>query len=402
MARNGLRKTKGTVVVAGSLAQKPRRGGHTWVLLQYLLGFRQLGWNVRFLDRLEPGMCINAAGEPASFRSSLNLQYFLEVIRRAGLEGAYSLDYNSGECRMGLSRQDVLARVKEADCLINVLGFLNDDKILAAAKKRVFLDIDPGFCHMWQALGLVHLFGGYQHHVSIARNIGTEGCSIPACELNWMSTAQPVVLSHWPSCADHPATDFTTVAAWRGSYAPVEYQGKRYGLRVHEFRKFAELPRLTRQSFRVALDMHEADASDRAMLQQNGWALVDPIQAAGDPWLYQEYIRRSAAEIMVAKNMYVESNSGWFSDRSICYLASGRPVLAQDTGIAAHYPNREGIVTFKTLDDAAAGAESIVRDYRRHAKAARTIAEEHFDSNKVLSTLMDRLAGRAARFVQTG
>jgi hypothetical protein len=375
---------KGSIAIAGSLAQKPQRGGHTWVLLQYLLGFRRLGWDVLFLDRLEPAMCTGGG--------SLNVEYFLDVMRRTGFESSFSLDYNSGECEIGICRSDVLDRVRNADCLLNIMGFLTDDEILAAARKRVFLDIDPGFSHMWQALGLADLFSGHESHVSIAQNIGRDDCSIPTCNLDWITTAQPIVLEHWQPREQAPASDFTTVAAWRGSYGPVEYEGKTYGLRVHEFRKFAELPRRTGQSFRVALDIHAADHRDRTMLLNNGWSLIDPFDAAGDPWIYQQYIQNSMAEIMVAKNMYVASNSGWFSDRSICYLASGRPVLAQDTGLASHYPTREGIFTFTTLDEAAEGVESIAADPRRHAKAARSIAEEYFDSDKVLPKLLDRVA----------
>jgi glycosyltransferase involved in cell wall biosynthesis len=151
------------------------------------------------------------------------------------------------------------------------------------------------------------------------------------------------------------------------------------------------LPDLSGHRFELALDIHPSETNDLALLATHGWRLVDPRAVAGDPWAYQAYIQNSRAEFMVAKNMYVQAKSGWFSDRSICYLASGKPVLAQDTGIGEIYPTGEGLLTYTTLDEALAGVEEISRDYGRHARAARAMAEEHFDSDKVLSRLLGKL-----------
>jgi hypothetical protein len=172
----------------------------------------------------------------------------------------------------------------------------------------------------------------------------------------------------------------------------LEYKGKTYGLRVHEFRKFAELPRLSGRPFQLALDIHPDEVNDLALLEANGWSLVDPSVVAGDPGAYQAYIQDSKAELMVAKNMYVQAKSGWFSDRSICYLASGKPVLAQDTGLQGLYPTGEGLLSFTTLDEALAGVEEISRNYTRHTRAARVLAEDYFDSDKVLSGLLSKLS----------
>lgn len=381
----------GAVVVAGSLAQKPHRGGHTWVLLQYLLGLRRLGWQVMFLDRLEPEMCRNAADQQCDVERSINMEYFVGIMRENGFDDAYSLDYHRGQKRFGLSRAEVLNRTRDADCLLDVMGFLDDSEILGAARLRVFLDVDPGFSHMWQDLGLADLFTGYDRYVTIARNLGRKECSIPTCALDWITTSPPVVLESWPFEDISQPLTFTTIGAWRGRYDPVEYRGVLYGLRVHEFRKFAALPQLTGKTFRVALDIHEADRKDRELLVQSGWSLTDPLEAASSPRTYGDYIRHSGAEIMISKGMYVQSNSGWFSDRSVCYLASGRPVLAQDTGFGRYYPTGEGIVSFTTLEEAAQGVESISSDPQRHSRAARGIAEEYFDSDKVLSSLIDQV-----------
>jgi hypothetical protein len=380
-----------TVVVAGSLAQKPWHGGHSWVFLQYLLGFKRLGYDVLFLDRLEPEMCRDADGGPCPVDRSANLACFREIMARFDLGGAYAVICDRGERFLGVGRREVLERTRRSVLLLNVMGFLAEEEILAAASRRVFLDIDPGFGQMWRELGLADPFGGHDRFVTIGQNIGRPGCDVPTCGLTWITTAQPVVLEQWPVTPAPTGARFTSVASWRGAYAPVEYRGKRYGLRAHEMRRFAALPRLSGHPFEIALDLHPADGKDRALLEENGWALVDPRAVAGDPWAYRRYIQGSAAELTIAKNMYVQSRSGWFSDRSICYLASGKPVLAQDTGLAGHYPIGEGLLTFTTLDEALLGVEELASDREGHAQAARSLAEEYFASDRVLGRLLAEL-----------
>jgi hypothetical protein len=382
-----------SIVIAGSLAQKPGRGGHTWVFLQYVLGFLKLGWDVTFLDRLEPDMCTDETGARAPIEASANVRYFLDVMQRFGLDGRYGLLCDGGRNAIGLSRAEILERVSASAALINVMGFLTDEEILAAAPRRVFLDIDPGFGQMWQDLGQYDTFRGHDAYVTIAENIGQPGCAIPDCGLEWVTTRQPVVVDEWPDAGEMRGADaaITSVASWRGAYGPVTHEGTTYTLRVHEFRKFAALPRLTGGRFEVALDIHPADAKDIELLAEQGWSLVEPRRVAGDPWTYRDYIRRSAAEVMIAKGMYVQTGSGWFSDRSICYLASGRPVLAQDTGFADLLPVGEGLLTFTTIDEAAEAARALDRDYAAHARAARRVALECFESSTVLNALTRKL-----------
>jgi len=240
---------------------------------------------------------------------------------------------------------------------------------------------------MWKALGLHDLFADHDAHVTIGERIGQPDCTIPDCDIDWIVTPQPVVLSQWPVVHDG-SRRFTSVASWRGAYGPLEYRGHAYGLRVHEFRRFFELPRSTNLVFEIALDIDPSEQRDLACLRNTGWTLVDPVRAAGSPERYRQYIQGSGAEFMVAKNMYVETRCGWLSDRSLCYLASGKPVLAQDTGWSSLYDTSEGLVPFSTLEDAAAGARAIASDYARHARAARAIAQEHFDSSRVLGRLL--------------
>jgi hypothetical protein len=358
--------------------------------LQYVLGFRRLGWDAVFVDRLEPEMVRDEAGRPCPLARSVNVSYFREVVRRFGLEGHAALLCDGGTTSFGLSKAELVERTRRSALLLNVMGYLTEYDVLSAAPLRVFLDIDPGFCQMWSALGLADLFAGHERHVTIAENLGSPSCAIPECGLEWETTRQPVVLEHWPAVPD-PGTHFTTVAAWRGPYAPIEYEGRRFGLRVHEWRKFARLPALARVELEIALEIDPADERDRELLARAGWRLVDPKVVARDPDAYRHYIGGSLAEFSAAKSMYVEAHSGWFSDRSICYLASGRPVVTQDTGFSEFLPVGEGLLAFSTLEEARAALQEVHGSWRRHSEVARALAEEYFDSDLVLRRLLGRL-----------
>jgi hypothetical protein len=379
-----------SLVIAGALAQKPKIAGHTWLLLQYLLGFRRLGWKTLFVDYLEPSICVDEAGLNCPPEGSVNLRYVLDVVRCFGLEDDYVLIGPEGKSLIGMPQSRLLERVRHSAFLLNIMGYLRDQEILGHASRRIFLDIDPGFGQFWDELGLYHPFAGHDAYVTIGLNIGRPDCTIPTRGLDWIVNPQPVVLDWWP-LSDLPGDSFTTIASWRGAYGPVEYRGKTYGLRVHQFRRFVELPGLTGRPFELALAIHPAEARDLALLSDEGWLLVDPQMVAGDPLSYRRYIRRSLAEFSVAKDLYVQSRGGWISDRSLCYLASGKPVLAQETGFSRHYPTGEGLLAYSTLEEAVAGVEEITRRPDRHARAARALAEEYFDSDKVLGRLLQKL-----------
>jgi hypothetical protein len=383
-----IRSTAGTIVIAGAIAQKPWYGGHTWVFLQYLLGFKKLGWNVLFVDQLEPEMCVDDGGKPCPLESSSTLAYFVNVMQAFDLTDAFALLYDKGHVSIGKSRKEVIEAAAQSAMFLNVMGFLRDPEILDRAQNRVFLDIDPGFGQMWQHLGIETIFRDHHHYVTIGQNIGQPGCDVPTCGIHWITTTQPVQLDHWQPRFTSTPKVFTTIASWRGAYGPMSLDGKTYGLRVHEFRKFASLPTLTTERFEVALDIHSADSADRTLLEKNAWHLINPRTVARTPMQYRAYIQQSGAEFMVAKNMYVETQSGWLSDRSICYLASGKPVLVQDTGLKTLYACNKGLLTFKCLEEAVSGVQQISNDYVSHARAARDMAQEYFDSNKVLSQLL--------------
>ena len=368
---------RGRIAIAGAMAQKPGSAGHAWQFLQYLAGFRDLGYEVLFLDRLDGPPAAQAAGAA----------WLEEVLAPVGLGGAWSLDLGDGR-HAGVDRAAALRFTGDAEILLNVMGFLTDEELLGAARRRVFLDTDPGFGQMWHALGLADLFAGHDAHVTIGERLGAPDCAVPDCGLDWITSPQPVVLGLWPAQAPGTGERFTSIASWRGAYGPVDFEGRTYGLRVHQARRFADLPRRAGGAFELALDIHPADAADAALLRDGGWRLVEPGAVAASPAAYRDYIQRSDAELMVAKGMYVDSRSGWISERSLCYLASGRPVLAQETGFSELYPTGEGLLAYATPEEALAGIEAIRADPARHGAAARGLAEAHFGAERVLGRLL--------------
>lgn len=377
------------MILAGSLAQRSGYGGHAWVFLQYLLGFRQLGWDVLFLDALPAESCVDEGGQRCDFVRSQNLRFFLDVMHHFGLETSFSLTC-AGDV-IGVRPVQVLERVRQSVFLLNVMGFMTDPAILAAAPRRIFLDIDPGFGQMWRTLGLADIFAGHDDFVTVGLNVGAADCVVPTCGLSWITTPPPVVLEYWPASTGVSGNAFTSVVSWRGPFGPIEYQGRTYGLRVHEFRKFMSLPSRTGRLFEIAVDIDASDSRDIAYMDEHGWVRLDPRAVAGDVESYRRYIAGSRAELMIAKNLYVDTRGGWFSDRSACYLASGRPVLAQDTGFQNSFPTGQGLLSFSTLEQAAAGVVEIDENYPRHCRAARELAEAYFDSDKVLTRLLSRL-----------
>jgi hypothetical protein len=384
-----------TVLLGGSVAQRPGSGGHTWVFLQYMLGLRALGAEPMLVDWLEPDICTDAAGHPASVERSRNVAYLQDVMEHFGFGDRWAVMHDGGRAVIGMSEAALDRAVRAAALLVNVNGFVRQERVFDRVPLRAYLDIDPGFGQMWRALDLHDPFAGHDAFVTIGERIGRPGCTIPTNGLDWITTPQPVALDHWPVQPPAPAgAAFTSVASWRGPFAPVEYEGVTYGLRVHEFRRFADMPARTAEELEVALDIHEAETEDLALLRAHGWRLADPARVAADPWAYRDYVQASKGELMIAKNMYVASRSGWLSDRSLCYLASGRPVVAQDTGFSELYPVGAGLEAFSEPEEAAAALDRVAGDYERHARAARALAEEHFAAPAVIGRLLGELGVR--------
>jgi hypothetical protein len=334
------------ILVAGMVAADPHQGGATWAVLQYVRGLEQLGHEVWLVDPAEPDADSGA--------------YF------AGLE---------------LGPRAFFGRYPGPvpDLLLNVSGMLRDERVLGQTPIRVYLDLDPVFNQLWHAQGEDVGLDGHTHHVTV-------GHRVPPTGHDWIPTLPPVVLERWP-VAERIETDaFTTVGNFR-AYGSIEHEGVRYGQKAHSLRPLVDLPRRADERFALALDIHP-DEPDLATLREHGWEVLDPRAVAGTPERYAAFVRGSRAELGIAKEGYVVSQSGWFGDRSAAYLASGRPVVAQATGFGERLPVGAGLFAFADTDEAVAAIEGIRADYGRHARAARAIAEEHLDSRLVLTRLL--------------
>jgi hypothetical protein len=382
-----------TIVLAGALAQRPGAGGHAWVFANWALGLQELGYRVVFVDRLEPDM---VGGQRVAIRRTRQWGWVAGVMRRLAPATEVALLFDRGRVCCGMTRRQLVDRCRGAVALLNVMGYLDDPLVLGLPGRRVFVDIDPGFPQFWRELGLSDLLVGHDDYVTVGLNVGASDCTVPTCAVDWIPTVPPVALAQWPvrECSEGDNT-FTSVCTWRGPWAPVQQDSTKYGLRAHQARHFISLPaRARRAQFELALDIDPADRADADQLRRAGWRLVDPRRVAGRPEHFRAYIQHSSAELSIAKDMYVRSCGGWFSDRSACYLAAGRPVVAQNTGAERHLPTGEGLVTFSTLEEAEVAIEEVTSDYARHAKAARALAAEVFDARSVLGTLLTRLGLR--------
>ena len=404
---------KPLVIVSGALANKPGNGGNAWTRLSWARGFQRLGCEVFFVEQLPA-----AASVP-----SVALSFFRDVIAQFGPAQNSAL-LCGNEVLHGPSLTELIRRAKDAALLFNLSGHLTPPEIFSAARCKVYYDDDPGFTQFWHAQGANLRLAEHDFHFTIGENIGVESCRrrgdeaqieirnrkleigniletppvgsytdcpIPTGGIRWRHTRAPVVLADWPVCAPKSFDRFTTIASWRGAFGPVTHEGKTYGLKCHEFRKFFALPQRVKQTCEVALQIHPADKKDLDALRAHGWRVVEPQAVADSPDAFRRYVQNSAAEFSPAQGIYVDTNSGWFSDRTVRYLASGRPALVQETGFSRHLPVGEGLLSFRNLEEAVDGAEQIARDYELHCRAARKIAEEFFDSDKVIRKLADQV-----------
>jgi hypothetical protein len=283
-----------------------------------------------------------------------------------------------------------------AAALVNISGHLKIEDIRRRVRRAIYVDVDPGYTQFWAAGGSAIGLEGHDAYLTVGENVGRAGCDIPTVGRTWIPQRPFSVLGEWPVSRRGDASRFTTVAAWRGTFGAVELDGRRFGLKAHEFRKVIDLPTLAPQVFEIALSIHPADGKDLDALRSHGWRLVDPQSVASDPLTFRDYVQGSGGEFSVAQGIYVETQSGWMSDRTVLYLASGKPALVQDTGFSRNYPVGEGLVPFTTLEEAVAGAQRIAADYSGHAAAARAIAEELLDSDKVLPPLLEQCGVKSA------
>jgi len=374
------------IVFVGMIAADAAQGGAAWAVLQYVLGLRQLGHDVCFVEPISPSK-LRPVGTTL-VRSDASRR-FLRIANAFGLTPSAALLLDGTTETVGMSYSSIRRYVRHADVLINISGMLKEPALLEPIDRRVYLDLDPGFNQAWHCGGIDMRFDAHTHFATVALAVGQAECRMPTCGRRWITTFPPVVLGEWPVAKRTTRAAFTTVANWR-SYGSVQHNGIFLGQKAHALRPLIELPRKTRTPIALALAIHPEEP-DLAALRSNRWTLVDPGRVASTPDRYRRFIRGSLAEFGIAKAGYVAMRTGWFSDRSACYLASGRPVLAQDTGLGTVLSAGEGLLTFRSEAEALAGLDSIQADYQRHREAARAIAEQHCDSNRVLSKLLERV-----------
>ena len=360
-------------------------GGQAWAVLQYLLGLQALGHDVYYLEDCgrsswvyiwEKEEWTHELDYPAAF-----VQACLEPFG-FGQRWIYRDNYRS----LGLPLEKFLEVCATADLLImRAVPFWNWRKEYEGPRRRAFIDVDPGFTQITLAnndQGWVDGVARAERHFTLGQRIGAADCPIPLAGGPWLKTLPPVFLAEWPF-AEAEATHFTSVMRWQG-FREVTHNGVAYGQRDKEFPQFLELPRRTTQKFRIAQMGIKPE-----VLTTQGWEAVHGEIISKTPAAYREFIQHSRAEFSVPKNGYVVMRGGWFSDRSVCYLASGRPVLIEDTGLSDWLPVGEGVVTFRDLNEAAAGVEKINGTYEHHRRAARDLAEKYFATDRVLPALLD-------------
>ena len=379
------------IFVAGAVAAHPLgNSGATWAFLQWVLGLRRLGYETYYVEHIERSRCVDDEGATVPFAESVNRRYFDAVMLQFGLtENAALIEYD-GRGYAGLSRSEIEALAAGSDLFINMSGRFHLDTVLRRSRRRMYVDLDPGYVQIWQErYGVDMNLRGHDTYVTVGLNLGQADCPMPTCGLKWHTTLPPVVLDAWEAMAP-PGDAYTTVADWRG-YNPVEWQGVWYGQKAEEFVRVIDLPRRVDVPLEICLAIHESEP-DRRRFEETGWRLVSPRSYAATPETYRDYIHRSRAEFTVVKQGYAAGRTGWFSDRTACYLASGRPVVVQETGISRYLPTGRGLLTFRDLDGAAEAIAAVEADYTANAQAARETAVQFLDSDRVLARLLD-LAG---------
>ena len=376
------------IMIAGAIGHHPIGGsGNAWAFLQYVLGFRALGIETYYVEHLEAKSSWDAQWNRVPFAASVNAQYFAAITKRFGLEGTTALLDEESESHVGLSSADVRQLAPDIDLLVNLSGRFHQRDVLAAVRRRMYLDLDPGFTQIWQQQYHVDMnLPGHDIYVTVGPYLGQPECPLPTCGVEWRSTLPPVVLDEWETAAPAGAV-YTTVADWRG-YGAVEWQGAWYGQKAQEFLRLVDVPRRVSVPLEISLAIHPEE-SDRATLVDHGWTLSEPQVDAATPDSYRQYVQRSRGEFSAAKHGYVAGRTGWFSDRSACYLAAGRPVILQDTGFSRYLPVGQGLFAFDDAAGAVAALSAVEADYAAHARAAREIARKHFDARRVLPRLLE-------------
>ena len=367
-----------TVVISPvNVASFPAGGGHCWVYLQYALGLRELGCDVYWLE------AFRESGDRA--RDQIALSAFRARMDRIGLGGKLVL--YAGSEYLGMPRAEAEALFDRADLLLN-FHYAIAPALLARFRRTALVDIDPGLLQFWISRGQLAV-PRHDLYFTTGETVGTSAACFPDCGIPWIHIRPPVYLPAWPVAFDPGAVAFTTVSSWDADDWIVDEREVYENTKRVAFLEFADLPGRTAQVLELALFLGtEQDAAERRALEMRGWRIRDSREVASSPEGYQAYIQASRGEFSCAKRSCRELQNAWISDRTLCYLASGKPVVVQNTGPSALLPNGEGMFRFSTLDEAAGAFTTINADYERHSRAARRIAEEHFDSRQIAARIL--------------
>jgi hypothetical protein len=383
------------VIVGGVLSLPPFSPGTAWDRLHYVLGLRMLGHTVVFVEEVAPELCIDSGSRPCDFERSVNRDTFVTTVSRFGLLGSACQIYDGGRATAGLSMNELETAIAGADLLINISGHIKSEVVLGHPGRRAYLDQDPVYTQLWDVAYGVDL-GLDRHEVllTVGANVGAPDSPTPVGGRVWRQTLPPVVLDEWQFKLDPSARRFTTVSSG-GRYADLSYGSRSYRSKRPEFMRFRTLPTCVEGEFELAL-RQEGDDELTSRLADSGWIVGDAAKLT-DLDAYRRFIAQSRAEIAIAKGAYVTGRAGWLGDRSSHYLASGKPVLAQSTGLETVLPTGHGLVTFSSLEEAVVGAEAINSAYEEHCLAARRLAEQCLAHDVVLPAMLETAMSASPR-----
>lgn len=376
------------IILGAVISMPPVSAGCAWNRLQYVLGLKRLGHDVLFMEEVRPSWSVDAAGRKCPYAESENRRGFVNIMRQFGLMDHACQLYDAGADITGLSLDALRQFVRDTDLLIDISGHVTTDLVLDGVCRRAYLDQDPVFTQLWNAVyGKDLRFDRYDVFFTVGLNVGTPFSPIPDCGIDWHPTLPPVVLDLWPQVADTPAgATYTTVASLFG-YSDLCFRGEWYRTKYDEFRRFADLPKRAGRALEVTLKDSGEDDLTHA-LHHGGW-LSRKAGAGDDLMTYRDYVATSRGEIGIAKGAYVKGRSGWFSDRTASYLACGRPAVVQSTGFERRLPTGAGLLCFADVDEAIAALDGIEADYPSHRRAAREWAAAYLDFSKVLPAMLD-------------
>lgn len=362
--------------------------GHFWAYMQYAQALRRLGCEVYLLDSFTWSDEMPDARSVREFRDRM-ARYGLKDRVMVAPNGSGDARPRPAESYLGMAESEISDLLGSVDLLLNFNYHLSQD-VVSAVRRSALVDIDPGLLQFWISRGFISP-ATHDLYFTIGETIGQQSSPIPDCGIGWLPIRPPVCLELWPYAYEASSEAFTTVSTWWGERDYVGSPESYYdNTKRTAFLEFIDLPRHTDQALELALFLAESDESDRTTLENRGWRIRHSREVAASPEEYRAYVQGSRGEFSWAKASCMKFQNAWISDRSLCYLASGKPVVVQHTGPSSFLPDGEGMFRFKTLADAAQAFDSINADYERHCRLARQLAEEYFDAEAVVSSILER------------